>query len=67
MIPVESKSINAVEHNNMLAALKVEFKNGNVYLYPKVSREQYQAFMAAESKGTYLNEHFRGKGKRVFQ
>lgn len=67
MIPVKSTSIKAVEHQSALSALKVEFQNGNKYIYSPVDKKQYQAFMEAKSKGKHLNEHFRGKGKRVFQ
>lgn len=49
-----------------LASLKVEFKDGSKYLYRQVTKKDYEAFMAADSKGKFLNQHFKGKGKKVF-
>jgi len=63
---VKSSLIKNVEHLSAMVALKVEFHNGKKYLYHPVSHREYEDFMKAESKGKYLNEHFRGKGKKVF-
>jgi KTSC domain len=35
-----------------------------VYRYFDVPTEEYAAFMAAESKGTYLNQVFKPRGYR---
>jgi hypothetical protein len=36
--------------------LEIEFRqSGDVYLYFDVPAEEYRDFMAADSKGTYLN------------
>jgi hypothetical protein len=37
-----------------------------VYRYFDVPEEEYVAFMAAESKGTYLNQVFKPQGYRFF-
>lgn len=49
-----------------MSTLKVEFLNGEKYNYHPVTQQQYDSFMGADSKGKYLNRHFRGKGKKVF-
>jgi hypothetical protein len=38
--------------------------SGDVYLYFDVPGEEYRAFMAAESKGTYLNQVFKPREYR---
>ena len=38
--------------------------SGDVYLYFDVPGEEYRAFMAAASKGTYLNQVFKPRGYR---
>jgi hypothetical protein len=45
--------------------LEIEYrKSGDIYLYFDVPPEEYEAFMAAESKGTYLNRVFKPKNYR---
>jgi len=46
-------------------AEKCEFReSGKVFLYFDVSSEEHEAFMAAESKGEYLNKVFKLRGYR---
>jgi hypothetical protein len=45
--------------------LEIEFRqSGDIYLYRDVPGEEYRDFMAAESKGEYLNRIFKPKGYR---
>lgn len=45
--------------------LEIEYRErGDVYLYFDVPPEEYAAFMAAESKGAYLNQVFKPKNYR---
>ena len=45
--------------------LEIEFReSGDVYLYLGVPPEEHAAFMAAESKGEYLNQVFKPQGYR---
>ena len=39
-------------------------ESGKVYLYFDVPPEEHEAFMAAESKGEYLNKVFKPRGYR---
>ena len=57
-----SSSLASIGYSPTQAALDVEFKHGAVYRYLDVPAEVFQAFMAAESKGTFFNhavkEHY---------
>ena len=56
MIPVESKSIELVGYDEEAGELYVRFHNrGRTYAYEDVSRAQFDALLAAPSKGIYLN------------
>ena len=57
--PVESSSIRAVGYDPASRALEVEFRNGAVYLYRAVPSAVHAQFMAAPSKGRFLNARIR--------
>jgi hypothetical protein len=62
---VESTSILAIGYNPPTRELAIKFRqSGDVYLYFEVPAEEYQGFMAADSKGEYLNRVFKAKGYR---
>jgi len=57
---VESESIASIGYDPSRNELEIEFRqNGSVYRYFGVSPEVHIEFMAAESKGTYLNQVFK--------
>jgi hypothetical protein len=57
---VESESIASMGYNASRNELEIEFRqSGSVYRYFGVSPEEHTEFMAAESKGTYLNQVFK--------
>jgi len=59
-IPVRSTSIASIGYLPAKRELEIEFRaSGHVYRYFDVPGEEYAAFMAAESKGTYLNQVFK--------
>lgn len=63
--PVDSEPIASLRYLPGRCLLDVEFRqSGDVYRYFEVSAEEYAEFMAAESKGTYLNQVFKKKGHR---
>jgi hypothetical protein len=43
--------------------LVIEFNNGKKYLYKNFTREDYDLFVAAESKGKHFLTHIRNKYK----
>lgn len=66
LIPVKSSNIRAIGYDPTTKTLQVQFPNG-LYEVRDVSQAQYDAFMAAESKGAYYNSTFKefGKVKRL--
>ncbi len=64
-VPVESSSIASIGYAPQERVLELEFRqSGEVYQYFDVPAEEYAAFLAADSKGTYLNQQFKPRGHR---
>jgi hypothetical protein len=61
MIRVNSSFIRAIGYDG--STLYVEFDTGETYPHPGVPYSIYREFMDASSKGTYYNQHIRGKYK----
>ncbi len=57
--PVESTSIASVGYDASTHMLEVEFVHGAVYQYLDVPAGVHVAFLAAGSKGVFLNEAIR--------
>jgi hypothetical protein len=59
-IPVESRSIVSIGYAPEERVLELEFRpSGEVYQYFDVPAAEYAAFLASDSKGTYLSRHFK--------
>jgi len=59
-VPVESSSIASIGYAPQERVLELEFRqSGEVYLYFDVPAEEYTAFLAADSKGTYVNQQLK--------
>ena len=57
---VNSSSITSIGYDNQRRELEIEFRSsGDVYRFFDVPMEEFTEFMAAESKGTYLNQVFK--------
>lgn len=64
-LPVESSSIVSIGYAPQERVLELEFRqSGEVYQYFDVPAEDHAAFLASESKGTYLNQQFKPRGYR---
>ena len=64
---IDSTSIASMGYEPLRQDLEIEFRqSGDVYRYFDVSAEEHAEFMAAESKGTYLNHVFKPKDHRYF-
>ena len=64
-IPVPSTSIASIGYLPTEHELEIKFRaSGDVYRYFDLPGEEYAAFMAAESKGTYLNQVFKPREYR---
>jgi KTSC domain len=61
LIQVNSTAIRAVGYDGY--RLTVEFQNGRTYDHPGVPGWVFEEFIRSSSKGTYYNEHIRGKYK----
>jgi len=62
---VNSTSIASIGYDPRKGELEIEFRDsGDVYRYFEVQSTEHANFMAAESKGTYLNQVFKPKGHR---
>jgi len=62
---VDSSSIASIGYKTATRELDIEFReSGDVYRYFDVPGKEYAAFMAAESKGTYLNQVFKPREYR---
>lgn len=62
---VDSETIASLGYDPTWKMLEIEFReSGEVYLYFDVPQLEYEAFMSAPSKGTYLNQQFKKAGYR---
>jgi hypothetical protein len=62
---VDSTSIASIGYEPRKRELEIEFRpSGAVYRYFDVPKEEHISFMAAESKGTYLNQVFKARDYR---
>ena len=60
---VDSESIASIGYAPRGKALEIEFRESrDVYRYFEVSAEEHAEFVAASSKGSYLNQVFKAKG-----
>jgi hypothetical protein len=55
--PIESSSIKSIGHDE--TGLEVEYKNGGVYHYPGVSKDEHRDLMAAPSVGSHFAQNIR--------
>jgi hypothetical protein len=62
---VDSTSVAAIGYDPGKRELAIRFReSGEVYFYFDVPSEEHQSFLAAESKGNYLNRVLKPKGYR---
>jgi hypothetical protein len=64
-VPADSSSIASIGYAPEQQVLELEFRqSGEVYQYFNVPAEEHTAFLAADSKGTYLNRRFKPRQYR---
>jgi hypothetical protein len=64
-VPVDSSSIASIGYAPEQQVLELEFRESReVYQYFDVPAAEFTAFLAAGSKGTYLNLHFKPRQYR---
>ena len=54
-MPVDSSVIDNIAYNPQGKILTVDFNSGTIYQYYNVPESVYEAFLAASSKGEFLN------------
>lgn len=59
--PIDSSAILAFGYSEQFAVLDVQFQKGGVYRYFAVPRRLYELFLAADSKGTFLNQQIKDR------
>jgi KTSC domain len=59
--PVESKLLAAADYVAPRRSLHLRFQSGEVYRCYTFSADQYQEFLATESKGRYFLRHIRAR------
>jgi hypothetical protein len=53
---VESSMVQAVGYDEGSQTLEVVFNNGKTYKYSQVPKEIYEQLLAADSKGSYMQD-----------
>lgn len=67
-VSVDSSSIAGIGYAREQQVLELEFRqSGEVYQYFDVPAEEHTAFLAADSKGAYLNLHFKPRQYRYYR
>jgi KTSC domain len=61
MPAVSSSAIDKIEFEEPTNRLHVTFTGGRTYTYFAVPRSVYQRFLAAPSKGTFLNDQIKDR------
>ena len=62
---IDSSSIASIGYEAATRELEIEFReSGDVYRYFDVPEEEYAAFLAADSRGIYLNQVFKERNYR---
>lgn len=62
MVPVTSSNVSAVGYDPVMLRLFVRFNSGDEYAYDGVEPETHRFFLAADSKGKFLNRVIRAGG-----
>ncbi len=60
-VNVVSRNIKSIGYDPSINTLEVEFNSGSIYQYYTVPSSIYEGIMSANSKGTFLNDHIKGK------
>jgi len=58
-LPLESSVFTSTAYVEAERTLYLRFQSGEIYRYFEFSPEQYQEFLAADSKGRYFAAHVR--------
>jgi hypothetical protein len=59
VVAVDSSALKSLWYDAKRRTLRVRFRNARTYLYEDVAPDEYEALMAADSKGAWFNTHIR--------
>jgi hypothetical protein len=59
--PVTSTTIVEIGYDQPSLTLEVRFRNGGIYQYFDIPKQEYESLLGAASIGEYLNLHIKGK------
>ena len=66
LVPVDSSVIAQIGYDLAKRELAIEYRDsGDIYIYFDVPPAEHEAFMAAKSKGNYLNKVFKPKSTTI--
>ncbi|MBW4638639.1 MAG: KTSC domain-containing protein [Gloeocapsa sp. UFS-A4-WI-NPMV-4B04] len=65
MIPVDSSNIAAIGYSDVCRVLQVDFLIGKRYRYQDVPSQVFDRFLAAPSKGRFLNSVIKSEGMLI--
>ena len=65
--PVSSSNVKSVGHDPDTNTLEVEFKDGSVYHYHDVPKDEYEQLIAVKSVGGYIHANIKGSYKHSKQ
>lgn len=60
-IPVKSSNIVSAAYDAAEKVMEVKFKSGGLYRHSDVPQAKFDAFMAADSKGSHYHANIKGK------
>lgn len=61
MIPVISSAISAIGYDKPTQLMRIQFIQGDIYSYCRVSENIYLGLLTATSKGTYYDRYIKDK------
>jgi hypothetical protein len=59
--PVTSTNISEIGYDQASQTLEVMFRNGGIYQYFDIPRDEYDGLLRAASMGEYLNHNIKGR------
>ena len=61
MIPVSSSAISAIGYDQSTMRMYITFKQGHTYAFCRVPQHIFDGLLSSGSKGTYYDNHIRGR------
>jgi hypothetical protein len=59
VVAIDSAALKSLRYDAKRRTLRVTFHSARTYIYEDVAPDEYEALMAADSKGAWFNTHIR--------